>query len=181
MKGLFVFSHHMEDVEALGTKALLVRSGLEIKSITFENTLDIQTAFNTHVFADFFKKDVSYDDYDFVIIPGGKYVAHVINLDTEIQNIAKHFNQRGKMVAAICAGPRFLGRAGILDQKSFTAFTGSEIDAPKGKFLPHLKAVRDQNIITARSAGSIYDFAYEIVSYLQNEEQAKALLKNILY
>jgi 4-methyl-5(b-hydroxyethyl)-thiazole monophosphate biosynthesis len=181
MKGLFVFSHHMEDVEALGTKALLSRAGLEMTSITFENTREITTAFKTKTMADCFGLDVTYDDYDFVVIPGGKYVGMTIHDDIEIQKIAKYFDSKGKLVAAICAAPRYLGRQGILNGKSFTAYTGSEKDAPLGKYLPHMKAIRDKNIITARSAGSIYEFAFEIVSYLLGEDHAKALFTSILF
>ncbi len=181
MKGLIVFSNHMEDVEALGTRALLKRAGLDVKSITFESTLDLKTAFGLPIQADQFGSHTKYDDYDFVVIPGGRYVAMTIDSDTEIQKIAKHFDQKKQLVAAICAGPRFLGRAGILNGKSFTAFTGSEIDAPKGFYQPSKKAIRDTHIITARGAGAVYEFAYEIVSYLQGEEKAKSLLENILY
>jgi 4-methyl-5(b-hydroxyethyl)-thiazole monophosphate biosynthesis len=181
MKGLIVFSHHMEDVEALGTRALLRRAGLDVKSITFEPSLDIKTAFGLSIQADQLGRQTHYDDYDFVVIPGGRYVAMTIDSDTEIQKIVKHFDQKKQLVAAICAGPRFLGRAGVLDGKTFTAFTGSEIDAPKGYYQPSKKAITDGHIITARGAGAVYEFAYEIVCYLQGEEKAKSLLENILY
>ncbi len=47
--------------------------------------------------------------------------------------------------------------------------------------MPDKKAVRDGSIITARGAGAVYEFAYEIVSYLQGQSKAEALLKNILF
>lgn len=181
MKGLFVFSHGMEDGEALTTRALLKRAGLEMTTITFENTLDIVTAFSLHVKVDAFAKDVNIDDYDFLVIPGGGYVSKVVDQDTDIKALAKHFDQAGKLVAAICAGPRFLGQAGLLNGKSFTAFTGSEKDMPKGIYLPSYKAIRDHNIITARGAGAVYEFVNEIVKYLLGEEKARALLNSILY
>ena len=181
MKGLIVLSHHMEDVEALGTRALLRRSGLDVVGITFEKSLDITTAFGLHIKADQFGSETRFDDYEFVVIPGGKYVAMTIDQDIEIQRIVKYFDEKKKLVAAICAGPRFLGRAGLLDGKSYTAFTGSEIDMPKGHYLPHKKAYRDQNIVTARGAGAVYEFAYEIVRYLLGEDKAKHLLENILF
>ena len=85
------------------------------------------------------------------------------------------------MVAAICAGPRFLGQADLLNGRSFTAYRGSEIDMPKGIYLPSYKAIRDHNIVTARGAGAVYEFAFEIVKYLLGEEKAHQLLNSILY
>ncbi len=181
MKGLIVFSYGMEDGEALTTRALLKRAGLEVTSITFENTTDIITAFGLHVKADAYARNVNIDDYDFVVIPGGGYVAKIVDHDTSIKNLVKHFDETGKLVAAICAGPRFLGQAGLLNGKSFTAFTGSEKDMPKGIYLPSYKAVRDHNIVTARGAGAVYEFVNEIVKYLLGEEKARALLNSILY
>jgi 4-methyl-5(b-hydroxyethyl)-thiazole monophosphate biosynthesis len=181
MKGLLIFSHDMEDGEALTTRALLRRAGLEVDTLTFQDNKHIITAFGLKVEADYIQNEISFDAYDFIVIPGGKYVAKVVNNDIHIKATAKSFYDAKKLVAAICAGPRFLGQAGILDHKSFTCFTGSEIDMPRGTYLPHKKAVRDQNIITARGAGAVYEFAYEIVKYLLGEEKAESLLKNILY
>jgi protein deglycase len=181
MKGLIVFSNHMEDVEALATRALLIRAGLKVDSMTFQNSKTIQTAFNQEVMADYTMDEVDMDLYDFVVIPGGKYVSEIIEQDVNIKLLATHFYQAHKLVAAICAGPRFLGQVGLLDGKNFTAFTGSEKDMPKGQYQPEKKVVRDQNIITARGAGAVYDFAYEIVKYMTSEIKADALLKNILF
>jgi len=181
MKGLLVLSHHVEDGEALTTRALLRRAGLDVVTVTFENTLDIKTAFGLQVKADFFAHDVHLNEFDFVVIPGGRYVAEVIDHDTHIKELVRYFDQNQKLVAAICAGPRFLGQAGLLNGRQFTAYTGSNIDMPNGIYLPNLKAVRDKNIITARGAGAVYEFSYEITSYLLGEEKAKALLSSILY
>ncbi|MBE0700259.1 MAG: DJ-1/PfpI family protein [Acholeplasmataceae bacterium] len=181
MKGLLVLSHHIEDGEALTTRALLKRAGLDVVTITFENTLEITTAFGLKVMADAFATAVELDEYEFVVIPGGKYVAMVVNQDQNIKNLLKEFDKQQKLIAAICAGPRFLGQAGLLDGKPFTAYTGSEIDMPKGVYMPNRKAMTYEHIITARGAGAVYEFAYEIVKYLLGKEKAQALLDSILF
>lgn len=181
MKGLIIFHPNMEDVEALATKALLVRAGIVIDSITTSSNKWMETAFGQQVRADYFLEEIEADTYDFLIIPGGKYVGEIIQEDTEIKQLAKHFNDQNKTIAAICAGPRFLGQAGLLDNKQFTAFPGSEIDMPKGTYLPHEKAVIDGNIITARGAGVVYDFVYAIIKQMRGESKAKELLEDILY
>lgn len=181
MKGLLVLSHHIEDGEALTTRALLKRAGLDITTITYEHTLDIVTAFGLHVKADQFARDVHLRDYDFVIVPGGRYVQMIVDHDVHIKELVKYYFEANKLVAAICAGPRFLGQAGILDHKHFTAYHGSEKDMPKGFYHPEKKAIVDGNIITARGAGAVYEFAYEIIKYTLGEDKAKGMLENILY
>lgn len=181
MKGLFVFSHKMEDGEALTTRALLKRAGLDVTTITFEETLEIETSYGLKVKADAFGTDVQAKDYDFIVVPGGPYVAKIVDQDVNIKALATQFHQKQKLVAAICAGPRFLGQAGILDGKQFTAYTGTEVDMPKGIYLKNQKSVVDENIITARGAGAVVEFAYEIIKYLLGKDKADQMLKDILF
>ena len=181
-KILLVLSHDVEDVEALGTRALLRRAGLDVITATFQRSLSITTAFGLKVEVDAHVDDLDLSSFDMLLIPGGKYVKETIDLHDKMQVLAKAFDALDKPIAAICAGPRFLGRAGILDGKMYTAFPGSEVDMPNGKsYLKEKKAYRDDHIITGRSAGSLYEFVYEIVSYLLSEEHAKALFKQIEY
>ncbi|MFA6801301.1 MAG: DJ-1/PfpI family protein [Acholeplasmataceae bacterium] len=181
MKGLIVFSNDMEDVEALATRALLIRTGYHMDSITFQSSKDIITAFGLHIKADYLKDEINHHNYDFLVIPGGKYVAYNVDKDQMIKSLAKTFNSENKVVCAICAGPRFLGQAELLNNVKFTAFTGSEIDAPLGKYLPKSKVIVDQKIITARGAGAVYEFVYEIVTYFSGKNHADQLLEQILY
>jgi len=179
--GLLVLSHNVEDGEALTTRALLIRAGLNVKTITFQETLEVKTSYGLTVIADTFGDLIDSSDYDFLVIPGGRYVSQIVNNDTKIKGLARKFHDDNKLIAAICAGPRFLGQAKILDGYKFTAYPGSETDMPNGYYQPQLKSLRDRNIITARSAGSVVEFAYEIVSYFLGEDEANSLLKNILY
>ena len=180
MKGLLILSHNIEDGEALFTRALLKRAGFDMVTLTFESSKHIQTAFGLNVQADAFLDEIDPNTFDFVVVPGGKYVAQIVDRDQHIKGLVKTFYQKKKLVAAICAGPRFLGQAGLLDDKKFTCFTGCDIDM-KGTYLKDLKAVRDGNIITARGAGAIYEFVFEVVKYFQGEDKAKALLDQVLY
>lgn len=181
MKGLLILSNLVEDIEAVGTRDLLQRAGIDIVTATFEDSLSIKTSFGLKIEVDTFGHDVLIDEFDFLIIPGGPYVKKTVDDDVSIKQLAKDFHSKGKLIAAICAGPRFLGQVGLLDGKRFTAFTGSEQDAKNGFYLEGMKSVVDGNIITASGAGALYEFAYEITKYLISEEKAIEVRKNILY
>jgi 4-methyl-5(b-hydroxyethyl)-thiazole monophosphate biosynthesis len=181
MKGLMIFSHDMEDGEALTTRALLKRAGISMDTMTFEKTKRIITSYGLAVEADYLSDQVQLDKYDFLVIPGGKYVKNVVDDDTHIKSTATYFLSSGKMVAAICAGPRFLGQAHLLDGIHFTAYPGSEKDAPQGIYHKDMKAMTDGLIITGRSAGAVYEFSYEITKYILGEELASKLLSSILF
>ncbi len=177
-KGLLLLSDNCEDLEAIGTKALLQRAGIHIETATFNKDKTVKGAYGTVIKADLDALDIT-TDYDLLIIPGGSYVIHTIASDKTIKSVIKRFTNKDKVIAAICAAPMFLGEMGLLKDKNYTAFPGCENDAYKGVYQSALKAVTDGKIITGRSAGAIYEFAYEIVKYFKGEDQAKQLLKEI--
>ncbi len=181
MKGLLILSNFVEDMEALGTRDLLKRAGIEIVTATFETSLQIITSYGLHVKADDYAQNITIDGYDFLIIPGGPYVGKIVDQDRDIKELVREFYDQGKLVTAMCAGLRFIGQIGLLDGKHYTAFHGSNKDALKGYYHPEEKVVIDGRIITARGAGVIYDFAYEITKYLLSEEKAKEVQKNMMF
>lgn len=181
MRVLMIISQGMEDVESLATRALLERAGVTVEMSTFDMQEFITTAFGVSVLSDLPSEAIQIESYDGLIIPGGGYVAEIIDADPGIAALAQDFFAAGKMVAAICAAPRFLGRAGLLDGRQYTAYPGSEIDMPSGQLRQDLKAVTDGAIITARGAGAVYEFSYQIIKYLMGENSAQALLESIVF
>lgn len=181
MKGLIIYSNGMEDSEALSTRALLKRAGISIFSATIQHDLKVITAFDQVVIADFNLQDINASDYDFLIIPGGGYVGKIIDQDIYIKKTILDFFNAQKLIGAICAAPRFLGRLGLLKSEDYTAFPGSEKDCVGGNYLINQKVVSTAKFVTARSAGAIIEFVYSLVSKIKSEKEAKALLENIIY
>lgn len=107
-------------------------------------------------------------DAEALIIPGGP----INNEQNAILPLLRQLNAHGRLIAAICFGPQFLGRAGLLDGRRFTtSCTAQHIAAqgvadpfPRGNFADRL-VVHDGNIITAQGHAFI-DFAVEICRYL---------------
>ena len=56
----------------------------------------------------------------------------------------KDFNQKGKWIAAICAGPIALEKAGVIENKQFTCYPGFESEIPSGIYQDSLTCI-DQN------------------------------------
>lgn len=115
--------------------------------------------------------DLSFDDIDGLIIPGGWYGDNRPELTTLIQGL----NKRGKLLAGICgAGTVLLAKAGVLNNVKYTTpvitwgnkhkeIFGETDPFPRENF--HLdRFVRDNNIITAQGLAFI-DFAIEICDW----------------
>lgn len=179
IKGLLLLNDGVEDVEALATKALLTRAGINIETFTLENKQLIKTAYNTNVEVDLLVDDVSSLNYEFLVLPGGKHVFNFLG-NEKLNKLILEFNNENKLIAAICAAPLFLNELNLLRDKDFVAFP-SVVEEISGKYNSDLKVIKDGNIITSRSAGTVYDFVFEIVQTLKSIESVNDLQEEIVY
>lgn len=181
MKGLLILKNDCEDVEAVATRSLLRRAGLEIVTATFQKDKKIDCVYGTVLEADYFVSELNLNEFDFLVIPGGFYVVRTYEKDKDIQNLILEFNSKDKLIAAICAGPMLMGDAGLLTDKKYTIFPGCERDVFGGNKQQYYKVVTDKNLITARSVGAVIEFNYEIIKYLKGFEEAEQFLKKIYF
>ena len=117
-----------------------------------------------------------------LIIPGGGTRIH----KPEIEKLIKDLNEEKKLIAAICAGPEFLAKSGILNGKNYTTTRtperykeeNIEDPFPRETFV-ETRVVQDGNIITA-IGHAFTDFALKIWEYFdlfENEEEKEFLRK----
>jgi len=96
--------------------------------------------------------DVKPQDYDALVIPGGR-APEYLRLTPRVLDIARHFADAGKPIAAICHGLQILSAAGVLKGRTCTAYpaVGPEVSAGGGnyKLIPVDQAIVDGNLVTA--------------------------------
>lgn len=119
-------------------------------------------------------QDIS--EYEALIIPGGP----VDNEQNAICPLVKAMEESGRLVAAICFAPQFLGRAGVLDKHTYTTSCSAEKIKQLGVKDPYnrdnfvaARTVIDGNVITAQGYAFV-DFAACVCRYLnifESEQQ----------
>lgn len=181
MVGLILLNNNCEEVEAVGTRALLERAGIEVKTATFNENKIVECTYKHKIIADLDASLLNPEDFEFLIIPGGLYVNRTIKVDKKMNGFVEAFSKRNKLMAGICAAPMYFGRLGLLEGRDYTMFPALYNPDYKGNYKRHMKVVRDGNIITGRSVGAVIEFAAEIVKYLKGEDAAVDLLAKIFY
>lgn len=176
MKGIVILANGFEDTEALATIDVLKRSKLEITTVSFDSLI-VNSQYNLEVKANLLFSDLKPEEYDFLVIPGGRAVFNVLDKKKELLSLIKSFIEKDKLVAAICAGPMLIGKLGYFKNRSFTSFPGTE-NHIIGNY-QNKGVVRDGNLITAKAMAYSFDFALEIIEFLQGKEQRAAVFKNI--
>ena len=103
-----------------------------------------------------------------LIIPGGP----IRSQRDELTELLLELHSQKKLLAAICNGPQYLGRAGILDNHRYT--TSCSEDKIKSLQVPNPfprnnyieeRVVQDENVITAKGRAFV-DFSFAIFKYL---------------
>lgn len=178
MKGLIILADGFEDVEAIGTIDILRRSGIEIKTCAI-SSINIVTSHNIKIEADCLLKDLE-EEYDFLVIPGGRAVSTILDKSKEIDELIKEFAKKNKLIAAICAAPSLVGKLGYLKNKEFTCFPGFEDKVIDGKYSSNKGVVVSGNFITSKAMGYTNDFALSIVEFLQGKKQREKIANSII-
>lgn len=177
MKGIILLANHFEDVEAVCTIDVLRRAKIELDLVSVTGSLELTTQSNIRLCAEKLIEDVTLEEYDFVVLPGGKAIFET-HLTSDVTNkVIKYFIEQNKLVCAICAAPMVL--APYLENKTFTCFPSCEGDI-KGNYTSSKVEVVG-NIITSKAAGTTFDFSYEIIKYLKGEETALKVIKSVYY
>lgn len=177
MKILVTVTDGFEDIEAIGTVALLRRAKLDVDFAAIGST-SAMGRYNVHVNNLKNLSDLNIGDYDRLVIPGGpEYVAEENNPEflKRILSLAVH----DKYIAAICAGPTILGHLGLLKGKNYTCFTSRNEDFG-GTYIDRY-AVRDGKIITGKSAAAVIDFSFEIIEAVLGKKARLEVEKSIYY
>lgn len=105
--------------------------------------------------------------FDMIVLPGGLPGADHLRDDPRIQHLLKQQVADGKYVAAICAAPRALAQAGLLDGRRATSFPGS-LDGCPVRDLEYREepVVIDGKLVTSRGPGTAMEFALNLIELL---------------
>jgi len=104
-------------------------------------------------------------DFDLVALPGGLGGAQRLEADRRIAALLRRMTEQGRYVAAICAAPKVLASAGLLDGREATAYPGI-LDGQTDLRLSSAAVVRDGTFITSRGPGTAMDFALSLIELL---------------
>jgi len=133
-----------------------------------------QKDWGTSVAVDCTIRDVSVEDYDALLLPGGQMNPDILRMEHAVIDIVREFDAAEKPIAAICHAPWLLAEADIIEGRSLTGWPSIRTDlANAGAAVVDEEVVVDGNLITSRKPGDISAFTEALMAAL-NMEQAEA-------
>jgi 4-methyl-5(b-hydroxyethyl)-thiazole monophosphate biosynthesis len=102
-----------------------------------------------------------------IVLPGGLAGAENLDSDPRIHALLHRMSKDGKYVAAICAAPKVLATAGLLEHKKATSFPGvlEKLALPSTELTSRAVQI-DGTLITSRGPGTAMDFALKLIELL---------------
>ena len=167
-KALMVIApSNFRDEEFSEPHKLLTSKGVEV-TVASVGTAPAKGVLGKVVTPDTDVSSVNGDEYDAVIFVGGPGVEELSLFNNgHFLRIAREADEAGKIVAAICAGPKILASAGLLQGRKATVYSG-DVAYIKSKGADYVgqDVVQDGNIITASGPQAASKFGNKIVQEL---------------
>ncbi|MCL5292777.1 MAG: type 1 glutamine amidotransferase [Actinobacteria bacterium] len=118
--------------------------------------------------------EVSVDDFDGLVIPGG-YSPDKLRLDDRAVSFVRDFVNSGKTVGAICHGPQILITAGVVKGRTLTCWPSIAVDLKNaGANYVDQQVVVDGNLVSSRNPRDAEAFAAKLIQMIGEELAAAA-------
>lgn len=156
-----------EELEAITITDLLVRAGAEVTTAGLDDQ-PVTASRGTTIIPDTSIDSVLDQTFDLIVLPGGLPGADHLRDNENVLKLLKKHADEGKYVGAICAAPKAIAAAGLLDGKKATAYPGV-LEALDNEHIDVKDSAIeiDGKIVTSRGPGTAMDFALTLIELLE--------------
>lgn len=182
MAKIYVFlANGCEEIEALAPVDILRRGGVEVVTVSINETALVVTAHGVKIYADAaFSEIADFADADMLLLPGGLPGATNLRDHEGVRQALLAQAEAGKRIGAICAAPLVLGSLGLLQGRKATCYPGFEQYMTGAEYTAEL-FTEDGNIITGEGPAATLPYAYQILSYFVGPEQTDEIAEGMMY
>lgn len=178
---VYVFlANGFEEIEALTVVDLLRRADIQVKTVSVMEDRLVYGSKGVGVEADILFKAGNYENCQMLVLPGGMPGTTNLCNHKDLNEVLKEFYGRGKPIAAICAAPMVLGRAGLLSGHRATIYTGMEEELTGAQAVDE-DVVISENIITSKGPGTAMDFSLAVIAFIKGTQKAEEIAAELLY
>lgn len=160
-----------EELEAITITDLLVRAGITVTTCGLDEQ-PVKASRGTTIIPDTSIDKVQNKSFDLIVLPGGLPGADHLRDNQLLQSMIKKQARENKYLAAICAAPKALAQAGVLQGKTATSFPGVLAALNNNSITISENAVEiDGNIVTSRGPGTAMDFTLTLIELLEGKKK----------
>lgn len=180
IKILVPLAQGCEELEAVTVTDLLVRAGFEVVTAGLDNQPVIASR-GLRILPTTSIDKIMDETFDMIVLPGGLPGADHLRDDGRVQTLLKKHAANNKYIAAICAAPKALAQAGLLEGKTATGYPGVLSALKLSNTTVKESALEiDGKIITSRGPGTAMDFALALIELLAGKAKRDEVNKQLM-
>ena len=165
-KVLVILAQDCEELEAVTIIDILRRANVDVVTAGLDSK-PVKASRGVQLIPDTTLDNALKQQFTMVVLPGGLPGADNLGNDPRVVAFLKQMAADGQWLAAVCAAPRVLARAALLDGKRATAYPGF-IDTGEFPGIEYTGGAveKDGRTVTSRGPGTAMDFALTLVECL---------------
>lgn len=162
MKIAVLFIDGFEELEALGIVDMARRLSVTCHMVGVHK-MKVVGSHDVQIKMDMLLENLD-NTYDALVLPGGPGALDLKD-DLLVLDTVKKYNQASKVIAAICAAPTVLEKAGLLKGKTITCHPSVVEMIKEGHYIENVTHV-DGRIVTGNGPAATFEFAFKILESL---------------
>lgn len=172
---IIVLARGFEETEAIGTADVLKRVGFKVRLAGLDSAVVTSSA-GTRIQTDLMFKDADLNSAAALVLPGGLPGAANLRDSQAVIDALRFMHRSGKVVAAICAAPIVLERAGLSKGRKMTGYPSTNQGLPDLVY-NGARTECDGCIVTGKGPGASFEFGARIAAALgADDAKIKAVL-----
>lgn len=179
MKIAVLLAEGFEEIEAVSLIDILRRAGYGVTTAATSGSLRVTGGHSIPVIADRLLVDGEDADSDMLLLPGGGKGVDSLSADARVLDLVRRYHTAGRHIAAICAAPFVLEKAGVLSGIRATAYPSLQSRLVSAKVVDE-DVVVDGRFITSRGVGTAIQMALRIVEEFSGKGASMELARSMV-
>jgi 4-methyl-5(b-hydroxyethyl)-thiazole monophosphate biosynthesis len=180
IRALIPIADGCEEMEAVIVADTLRRAGWNVVLAGLNGTAPVTASRKVKIIPDARWEELDLLSFDLLVLPGGAGGTKALCNHDGVQETIRIFDIEEKWIAAICAGPLVLHKAGVLKGRAFTCFPGVEKEMHRADRSDDAVVV-DRNLVTSQGPGTAFAFALKLIELLDNPAAAEKVRSGLIY
>lgn len=169
-----------EEIEALTVVDVLRRGGVEIHTVSINDTKEVTMSHGVTILCDETIAEADLSDADMLLLPGGLPGATNLLEHEGVREAMLRQAADGKKIGAICAAPMVLGDLGLLKGKKATCYPGFEKYLDGAEYTHELVTI-DGNVITGEGPAATLPYSYAILGMFADSDVVEGLKEGMMF
>jgi len=168
----------VEEMEAVIMIDTFRRAGWRVDAVGLKPGV-VEASRGVKLMPDMTWDKINLDDYQVIALPGGSVGTMHLMEDERVLNAVRAHHHKSRLIAAVCAAPLVLEKAGIIDQKRVTCHPLAAAQLVRAVRIND-RVVVNENIVTSQGPGTTFAFALAIITLRDGREKADEIARGMV-